>query len=547
MKFHRSRPNILGNTVTPTPWRFWGLLLLSGILCSLATAPMGWTWTAWITLIPLWRWGMKPVWFPRTRWLRQQLLAAIAWGGGFYGGALFWITGIHPMTWLGVPWLASLAVAIFCWSAITGWGIILVFLWLLGLAAWQHSLTRGRDKLTPKQVGLIQAGQLLWGTASWCGLEALWSHSILWWSPLAYTQSPSQLALLQWLRFSGTSSITAAIMLVNGLLTLMVFSPEKSKILLRWRYGIIAGLLWLCLYSGGYWQYHRPLTELPSSAIRVGLIQGNIGNDIKFNTAGWRLAIAGYQQGYESLVNQGAAVVLTPEGAFPYLWETMIRNSSFYQAILRLEVPVWLGAYARKHDGYTNSLLSIDAQGQLLGRYDKVQLVPLGEYIPLSAVLGQVIQRLSPLKEQLLPGDRPQALPTEFGLAAVTICYESAFPHLLRQQLRQGAEFILSSANNAHYSATMPAQHHGLDVMRAIEGERWLARATNTGLSAIISPTGETHWLSLLDQYQIHLDTIYRRQTQTPFVRWGDWLTPLLLGGSGLIWLRLQKEGVESS
>ncbi|MFM7577718.1 MAG: nitrilase-related carbon-nitrogen hydrolase, partial [Microcystaceae cyanobacterium] len=104
---------------------------------------------------------------------------------------------------------------------------------------------------------------------------------------------------------------------------------------------------------------------------------------------------------------------------------------------------------------------------------------------------------------------------------------------------RQGGEFILSSANNAHYSEKMPAQHHALDVMRAIEGDRWVARATNTGYSAIISPRGKTLLLSVLNEYQLYLGTIYRRQTSTFYQLYGDLLTPLLLFLSGLGWLWL--------
>ena len=75
----------------------------------------------------------------------------------------------------------------------------------------------------------------------------------------------------------------------------------------------------------------------------------------------------------------------------------------------------------------------------------------------------------------------------------------------------------------------MPAQHHAQDVMRAIESDRWAARATNTGYSAIVDPRGNTLWISEIDKYAIHADTIYRRGNKTLYLRWGDWLTPALL------------------
>ncbi len=329
----------------------FGLLWLGGLGMGLATAPLGWTYIAWIAQVPLWFWvfqtdgnGIKP-----SKFFNSRILAATAWGGGFYGVALFWITGVHPLTWLGVPWLGSLAIAIFCWGAITVWGIVLVFAWLLAMAGWQITTAKSKVNVQVKN-GLL----ILWGVASWCALEALWSRSVLWWSPLAYTQSPSQLNFLQWGSIGGPALLSGSIVMVNGLLALAfaLTSPKNlrnfkgSKI--RWGYFLTAIILWLGLQVGGWLLYQRPLADLESQKIEVGIIQGNIPNKIKFNSEGWRRAIAGYTEGYEKLANQGVDIVLTPEGALPYLWETVVERSAFYQAILQTQVPVWLGAYGVK-------------------------------------------------------------------------------------------------------------------------------------------------------------------------------------------------------
>ena len=81
------------------------------------------------------------------------------------------------------------------------------------------------------------------------------------------------------------------------------------------------------------------------------------------------------------------------------------------------------------------------------------------------------------------------------------------------------------------------AQHQAQDLMRAIETDRWAVRATNTGYSGIIDPHGTIVWRSQPKTYEIHADTIYRRSTKTLYVRWGDWLTPLLLALTGAVWL----------
>ena len=129
----------------------------------------------------------------------------------------------------------------------------------------------------------------------------------------------------------------------------------------------------------------------------------------------------------------------------------------------------------------------------------------------------------------MVAGKPDQILNTPFGQAIVGICYDSAFSEHFRRQAARGGEFIITASNNAHYSKTMPAQHHAQDVMRAIETDRWAARATNTGYSAIVDPRGRTQWISGIDTYELHAGIIYRRQTKTLYVRYSDWLTVVLI------------------
>lgn len=514
----------------------------------LTPAPVQAWFLAWMALVPLWFLVI------RGESIRACAIHGLLWGIGYHGLAVFWITGVHPMTWMGVPWLASLAIAFFCWTALTLWGAILVatwsgsFFWLLKSLRLPIGIKLGINQ----QSKLISLGRVLIGTALWCGTEALWSAGPLWWTSLSYTQSPHNLLILHLGQLSGPTTVTAAIVMVNGLFAEALLSYVNSKSQKAQReaeklkaksdsltyLSTAIGLL-VTLHLIGLVLYSRPLIQPTAAALKVGIIQGNIGNEIKVFTEGKQRALERYTSGYRKLADQGVDAVLTPEVALPFYLDNL-KQQTFYSAILDKGVLAWVGAYGEQGRSYTNSLFTITGKGEVVSEYDKVKLVPLGEYIPFEPILGKIIDRLSPLDAHLAAGTPNQVFDTPFGRAIVSICYESAFARHFRRQAAAGGQFTLTASNNAHYSITMPAQHHAQDVMRAIETDRWAARATNTGYSGIVDPHGRTIWLSGINTYETHAATIYRRQTQTLYVRWGDWLTPILLGSAGVFWLILK-------
>ncbi|MFN6218434.1 MAG: apolipoprotein N-acyltransferase, partial [Aphanizomenon sp.] len=179
---------------------YYTLSLLSGIFMGATVAPIGAWFLAWVSLAPLWMLVVK--FTPKTdKNYPSPPLLGLIWGIGYHGVAISWITGIHPMDWLGVPWLPSLTITLFSWAFISLWGGIFVSIW----AALMVRLDRGNPWL-----------RVLIGTALWCGLENLWSAGPLWWSSLAYTQSPYNLAILHLGQLSGPNTVTAVIVAFNG-------------------------------------------------------------------------------------------------------------------------------------------------------------------------------------------------------------------------------------------------------------------------------------------------------------------------------------------
>lgn len=512
------------------------IAFLGGLMMGLTPSPTGLYPLAWIAITPLW-----VVLYKNKLPGKYTFFLGLIWGAGYHGLALFWITGIHPMTWLGVSWIASFLIAFFCWLFITFWGASLVALWSLLLALITASIAKAKPTNKYWEF-LIPLLRIFFGTALWCGLEFFWSQGALWWSSLAYTQSPHNLIILQLSQSSGPTTIIAAIVAVNGLIGEALISYSK-KIKLNYKIGnclnTIALLLLISLHLVGWKIYNLPLIDSEKQAIEIGIVQGNIPNEIKLYSSGLRRALFGYQKGYENLAKQGVKAVLTPEGAIPF-FPLQLMNSSLITSVQQQKVVAWIGAFNKQEKGYTNSLFTINSKGNIFSRYDKANLVPIGEYIPFEPLLGGIIQRLSPLDEHQLAGNSDQVFNTPFGRAIVGICYDSAFSRHFQQQAKQGGEFILTASNNAHYSAAMPAQHHAQDVMRSIETNRWAVRATNTGYSAIVDPKGRTRWQSALNKYELHAHTIYRRTNQTLYVRRGDWLLWVLIGSGLILWLILR-------
>ncbi len=503
------------------------IALCSGILMGLTVAPVGAWFLAWIALAPLW------VLILTSAKCKNQSPPALLWGIGYHGVALSWITGIHPMTWLGVPWLPSLAITLFCWGFISVLGGVFVSIW----AAVMVRLNGQKPWL-----------RILIGTAVWCGLESLWSAGPLWWSSLAYTQSPYNLVIVHLGQLSGPNTVTAAIVAVNGLIAEGWMNRRDAERIssvsfapLRFvnKYWVIATGLLITLHLIGFILYSRPIAQVSEAALKVGIVQGNIPNRLLQSSEGFRRAQENYTNGYLTLADQGVDAVLTPEGALP-IFQRNLLGTALVAAVKAKGVVAWIGAFGERGDSYTISLFTFNSKGEIVSRYDKSKLVPLGEYIPFEGIFGGIVQRLSPLEAHQVAGSANQIFDTPFGRAIASICYESAFPEQFRRQAAAGGQFILSSSNDAHYTASMAFQHHAQDIMRAIETDRWSARATNTGYSGFIDPHGRTLWISGYNTYETHAETIYRRQTQTLYVRWGDWLTPLLLISSGGAWLLIQ-------
>jgi len=138
-----------------------------------------------------------------------------------------------------------------------------------------------------------------------------------------------------------------------------------------------------------------------------------------------------------------------------------------------------------------NSAFLLRPDGVPAGRYDKVHLVPYGEYVPLRKIfpfIGKLVVGVGDFR----PGEGFHPIRGEGWNLGVLICYEGIFPEAARAYKREGATLLVNITNDAWFGRTSaPYQHLSMTVFRAVETRLYLVRAANTGISAIVDPAGK--------------------------------------------------------
>jgi apolipoprotein N-acyltransferase len=173
-----------------------------------------------------------------------------------------------------------------------------------------------------------------------------------------------------------------------------------------------------------------------------------------------------------------------------------------------------------------NSALLMGANGRVISRYDKVNLVPFGEFVPWP--FGLLTRKVSSEAGDFEAGKNVVVSPLDSHRGAVFICYESVFPSYIRQFAASGAEVLINISNDSWFGKSQARyQHLQIVRMRAAENARWILRATDNGISAVIDPAGRI--VRTTQEYEeLAARFSYRyRQDLTLYTRYGDWFVLL--------------------
>ena len=172
--------------------------------------------------------------------------------------------------------------------------------------------------------------------------------------------------------------------------------------------------------------------------------------------------------------------------------------------------------------GAYNSAVLVDERGRLAAQYDKIRLLPFGEYVPLPRWFPGA-WLLTGLVGDFTPGAKYPLMPLGAARGGVFICFESAFPAIARTFAREGADVLINISNDGYLGRTpVLRQHLANAVFRAVENQRPVVRVTNTGITALITPRGEV--LDATDSFEPAVRTwvVRRAEGQTFYTRHGD-------------------------
>jgi len=259
----------------------------------------------------------------------------------------------------------------------------------------------------------------------------------------------------------------------------------------------------------------------------VAVTQGNIDQSIKWDESFQKQTLKIYERLSLRVAQERPDLIIWPETATPFFFQ----DAKEYQPLV-LNIPRETGAYllfgspsytvkGQKVSHY-NSTYLISPGGEIVGKYDKIHLVPFGEYVPLKDLLffmgslGEGIGDFKSGKEATLLS-LPQA---RFG---VVICFEIIFPDLCRQFVRRGADFLVTLTNDAWFRRTSaPYQHMAIATFRAVENRVFIARAANTGISGFIDPKGKIMNHGGIFTEDALNGTIRRMNEKTFYTLYGD-------------------------
>ncbi len=473
------------------------LALASGLLFALSFPDYSIGWLAFIAFVPL-------------------LIALVQARSGQEAFLLAWLS--QTVAWLMmVPWVVRVmshygglpyAVGVLLFIAMS------VYLGLYG-ALFGYLVYRIR----PHSIGRWLLVPLAWASIEYIRTYLLSGFP---WNLLA-TSIIDYTPLIQFDRVAGPYLVGTMIFIPGAVLAwLIVDRPRGFR-----RMAAIAATITFVFIWWGTGLVASKLVVRPTGAAPVvaALLQPNISQEMRWNAQNTLEIFERMLAMTEEAIRGGATIVIWPESTVPLTYSRELMYRQAVESIsARTGADILLGSVAEnpaRPDQIWNAAFLVSG-GRTIGHYDKIHLVPFGEFVPMRKMLFFADKLVRNVGEfQFGTNDKPLTGRFRYGMA---ICYEVVFPQLVRTQVRNGADVLVTITNDAWYDGTSaPRQHLNMARLRAIENDRYLLRAATTGISAFADPSGRIVEELPMGRAGIIYARFQPRTSTTPYVRFGDW------------------------
>jgi apolipoprotein N-acyltransferase len=340
------------------------------------------------------------------------------------------------------------------------------------------------------------------------------------WSFLAHSQH-NFLSFIQVVSITGTYFISFLLVAVNAIFFSLWLRKKISFI-----YVAFIAILFATTLAYGFLSL-ADKSDTPQK--KVAIIQGSIPQNVKWDEAFKIMMINKYVR---MTLQSGKTedLIIWPETAIPYIFDREIYANKCIRALpADVNTIILFGTLSKdRSDRFRNSAYLIGKTGDTIGIYNKVHLVPFGEYTPLLTYLP-FLEKLTATGGDFVPGDGHRPLKTDIGNIGILICFEGAFPYITNETVQEGAQVLVNIVNDAWYErSSAPFQHFVFSIFRAIETDRYVLRAANTGVSAIIDPKGSFDAKTSIFTEEILKGSFAMKNTKTFYVRHGDYFILLV-------------------
>jgi apolipoprotein N-acyltransferase len=496
---------MLGNVSTRV-----ALAVASGLMLALSFPKFDFGFAAWVAFVPL---------LHAIEDESPRRVFAYAWiqGVACYAASIYWVV-ITLHNFAGVPLVLA---------------VIPMVLLAAVMALYTGAAFYAAEFITTRlDLSIVITLPLAWTALEW--IRTYFPIGFPW-NLLGYA-AYQNLNLIQFAEFTGVYGVSALIVLFNTVVYVVLFRREGPRV-----QGIALGVLSTLLVLAwvfGTIRVKNLVQAAPAGSLKIAMVQGDIPQSIKWDPNFLSSSFDIYVDQSERAAQMGVDLIIWPEAAAAFFFQPEDRYPAVFAKDEAYRAKL-LAMAAQTHDaflfgapalgvednrvGFYNRAYLVTGDGKVAAWYDKINLVPFGEYVPLRSLFGGLVNRIVKGFGDMFPGRAQTIFDFKGARLGVLICYESVFPDLARRAVKSGANILVNITNDAWYGdSSAPYQLLAMSAMRAIETKTPVVRVANTGISAVIQPTGEITDRTPLFKRGTEIETVSWRPITTLYVLVGD-------------------------